>query len=216
MIKANYTGGKDMIIIDGQQSDVRISNFDNLEDILVKIMEDGGIENRVVTDVLVNNENFSEIYPHQAEDMETNEIESLEIKTVAASSMAVNITRELYKVLNLMSKGGGQIAELFRVADDAEALDMYQDLLEVTRDFLGMVGTLRDQFRLKADQEFEAKVQRLSELFSEMIEVQENEDYVLLSDLIEYEYLPHVEEWKGVVAGLRKQLKQVVQDEGNE
>jgi hypothetical protein len=216
MIKANYTGGKDMIIIDGQQSDVRISNFDNLEDILVKIMEDGGIENRVVTDVLVNNENFSEIYPHQAEDMETNEIESLEIKTVAASSMAVNITRELYKVLNLMSKGGGQIAELFRVADDAEALDMYQDLLEVTRDFLGMVGTLRDQFRLKADQEFEAKVQRLSELFSEMIEVQENEDYVLLSDLIEYEYLPHVEEWKNVVAGLRKQLKQVVQDEGNE
>jgi hypothetical protein len=205
-----------MIIIDGQQSDVRISNFDNLEDILVKIMEDGGIENRVVTDVLVNNENFSEIYPHQAEDMETNEIESLEIKTVAASSMAVNITRELYKVLNLMSKGGGQIAELFRVADDAEALDMYQDLLEVTRDFLGMVGTLRDQFRLKADQEFEAKVQRLSELFSEMIEVQENEDYVLLSDLIEYEYLPHVEEWKNVVAGLRKQLKQVVQDEGNE
>lgn len=205
-----------MIIIDGQQSDVRISNFDNLEDILVKIMEEGGIEDRVVTDVLVNNENFSEIYPHQAEDMETNEIESLEIKTVAASSMAVNITRELYKVLNLMSKGGGQIAELFRVADDAEALDMYQDLLEVTRDFLGMVGTLRDQFRLKADQEFEAKVQRLSELFSEMIDVQENEDYVLLSDLIEYEYLPHVEEWKNVVAGLRKQLKQVVQDEGNE
>jgi len=216
MIKANYTGGKDMIIIDGQQSDVRISNFDNLEDILVKIMEDGGIENRVVTDVLVNNENFSEIYPHQAEDMETEEIESLEIKTVSASSMAVNITRELYKVLNLMSKGGGQVAELFRVADDAEALDMYQDLLEVTRDFLGMVGTLRDQFRLRPDQEFEGKVQRLSELFSEMIDVQENEDYVLLSDLIEYEYLPHVEEWKGVVAGLRKQLKQVVQDERNE
>lgn len=205
-----------MIIIDGQQSDVRISNFDNLEDILVKIMEDGGIENRVVTDVLVNNENFSEIYPHQAEDMETEEIESLEIKTVSASNMAVNITRELYKVLNLMSKGGGQVAELFRVADDAEALDMYQDLLEVTRDFLGMVGTLRDQFRLRADQEFEGKVQRLSELFSEMIDVQENEDYVLLSDLIEYEYLPHVEEWKGVVAGLRKQLKQVVQDERNE
>ncbi len=205
-----------MIIIDGQQSDVRISNFDNLEDILVKIMEDGGIENRVVTDVLVNNENFSEIYPHQAEDMETEEIESLEIKTVSASSMAVNITRELYKVLNLMSKGGGQVAELFRVADDAEALDMYQDLLEVTRDFLGMVGTLRDQFRLRPDQEFEGKVQRLSELFSEMIDVQENEDYVLLSDLIEYEYLPHVEEWKGVVAGLRKQLKQVVQDERNE
>ncbi|MFP4167499.1 MAG: hypothetical protein ACLFSY_01445 [Desulfonatronovibrionaceae bacterium] len=205
-----------MIIIDGQQSDVRISNYDNLEDILVRIMEDGHIQNRVVTDVLVNNENFSEIYPHQAEDLETEEIEKLEIKTVSVSDMAVNITRELYKVLNLMARGGSQAAELFRVADDAEALDMYQDLLEVTRDFLGMVGTLRDQFRLRADQEFEAKLQRLSELFSEMIEVQENEDYVLLSDLLEYEYLPHVEEWKAVVAELRKQLKQVVHDERNE
>ena len=204
-----------MIIIDGQQSDFSIGKYENLEDVLVKIMEDGQIGDRVVTDVLVNNENFSEIYPHQAEDMETGEIEKLEIKTVAASDMAVNITRELYKVLNLMGKGGGQVAELFRVADDAEALDMYQDLLEVTRDFLGMVGTLRDQFRLKSGAEFDAKVQRLSELFSEMIEVQENEDYVLLSDLIEYEYLPHVEEWKAEVAGLRKQLKQVVYDEYN-
>ena len=72
-----------MIIIDGQQSDVRISNFDNLEDILVKIMEDGGIENRVVTDVLVNNENFSEIYPHQAEDMETEPMMELMQKAIA-------------------------------------------------------------------------------------------------------------------------------------
>ncbi len=205
-----------MIIIDGQQSDYSISNFDNLEDVLVKIVEGGEMESRVVTDVWVNNENFSEIYPHQAEDMETEEIEKLEIKTVPTSEMAVNITRELYKVLNLMSKGGSQVAELFRVADDAEALDMYQDLLEVTRDFLGMIGTLRDQFRFKADSDFEDKVQKLSDLFSEMMEVQENEDYVLLSDLMEYEYLPHVEEWKIVIADLRKKLKQVVQDEQSE
>jgi hypothetical protein len=198
-----------MIIIDGQRSDLSVKNFDNLEDLLVKLMEDEQMNDRVVTDVLVNDEAFSEIYPHQAEDVGAEEIEKVEIKTVPISEMAVNITRELYKVINLMGKGGREIASLFRQADDMEALDMYQDLLEVTRDFLGMVGVLRTEFRLQDIPEFQSSLDKLSELFSEMMEVQENEDWILLSDLIEYEFLPLVEEWKKIVAYLQDEIKKI-------
>ncbi len=55
-----------MIIIDGRQVDFKLSSFDNLQEVIVKVMEDGLLEERVVTDVLVDNEQFSEIYPHQA------------------------------------------------------------------------------------------------------------------------------------------------------
>ena len=196
-----------MIIIDGQKSDLSVKNFDNLEDLLVKVMEDEQMNERIVTDVLVNDESFSEIYPHQAEDVAAQEIEKVEIKTVPIREMAVNITRELYKVINLMSKGSRQIADLFRQADDMEALDMYQDLLEVTKDFLGMIGILRSEFNLQDIPGLESSLKKLSELFSEMVDVQENEDWILLSDLLEYEFLPLVEEWKRIVAFIQDEIK---------
>ncbi len=196
-----------MIVVDGRTSDLSVKNFSNLEDLLVNVMESDKMNQRIVTDVLVDDEAFSEIYPHQSEDIDTSDMNKVEIVTMDTRDMAVNITRELYKVITLMSRGGSQVAEYFRQADDAEALDMYQDLLEVTRDFMGMVGTLTNEFRISHSSRMKKAVERLSELFSEMIEVQENEDWVLLSDLLEYEFLPLVENWKKIIAEIREELR---------
>lgn len=103
--------------------------------------------------------------------------------------MAQNITLELYKVVTLMGKAGRQVATYFRQANDADALEMYGDLLDVNRDFLGMVGVLRNEFALDAA-DFEASLEGLSSLFSEMIEIQENEDWILLADLLECSICP--------------------------
>ena len=58
-----------MIIIDGNKSAKSISTFENLEQALTSIMREEEMEGRVITDVLVNEAAFSEIYPHQAEDI---------------------------------------------------------------------------------------------------------------------------------------------------
>ncbi|MDY7001103.1 MAG: hypothetical protein SVS15_04895 [Thermodesulfobacteriota bacterium] len=197
-----------MIVIDGQKTGLRVNNFANLEELLVKVVGDGYVENRMVTDVLVNKEPFSEIYPHQAEDIPSKDIESVEIVSVPVPEMAVNITRELYKVVRLMGEGGRTVADMFRRADDAEALEMYQDLLDVTRDFLGMIGVLRDEFSLKEHLAFSENMEEISALFTEMIEVSENEDWILLADLLEYEYLPTVGKWKKVIAQLREDIRE--------
>jgi hypothetical protein len=204
-----------MIIIDGQKSPLEVRQFENLEQIIEKVMEDRRMHSRVVTDVLVNDEAFSEIYPHQAEDMESSHINRVEIVSVPTSEMAQDITRELYKVVTLMGKAGRQVADLFRQADDDQALELYGDLLEVNRDFLNMVGVLRNDFSTGTSAEFEASLADLSGLFSEMIEIQENEDWILLSDLLEYEYLPVVEKTKEIVAKLRESVKDSIRKEKN-
>jgi len=201
-----------MIIIDGQKSDFSITNFTNLDELLVGLMSMKHLDNRIVTDVFVNDEAFSEIYPHQAEDVDCRDIQKVEIKTMGVPEMGINIARELYKVIRLMSEGSKQIADLFRRADDAEALEMYQDLLDVTRDFLGMIGAIRDEFTLSANPQFEEAVNGLSELFTEMLEVQENEDWILLSDLLEYEFHPLVERWKSIVAQLREDVRKSIRE----
>lgn len=195
-----------MIVIDGQQTGQSIGNFANLEQLLVKVIEEEGLENRIVTDVLVNEENFSEIYPHQAEDIGTGGIKSVEIRTVGASEMAANITEELFKVQKIMYAGARQVAELFRQADDSEALEMYQDLIDVTRDFLAMVGVLRDEFSLRDSEYLTQRMEELSELFSEIMEVVENQDWILLSDLLEYEFVPSLEKWRTVLNDIRTDI----------
>jgi len=196
-----------MIVVDGRETGINIQSYGNLEELLMKVVEDGRLDGRVVTDVWVNKEAFSEIYPHQAEDIETAEIESVEIKTVAVSEMAVSITQELNKVVELMDHGARRVADLFRQADDGEALEVYQDLLDVTRDFMSMIGVLRGEFSFKDNAEFNKATDEISGLFTEMLEVLENEDWILLADLLEYEYIPAVSRWKKVVATLREDIK---------
>lgn len=196
-----------MIVIDGRQSDLSIDNFANLEEILVKVMAEDTLDNRIVTDVLVNEETFSEIYPHQAEDIDRRDIRSVEIRTVGVNEMATNIARELYKVVQVMSEGSRRVASLFRQADDGEALELLQDLLDVTRDFMSMVGVLRNEFSLNTSAEFGANVEQISGLLGEMAEVLENEDWILLADLLEYEFLPSCENWKQVIQALREDIR---------
>nr|WP_321257605.1 hypothetical protein [uncultured Pseudodesulfovibrio sp.] len=196
-----------MIIIDGKQYDIGPNNFENLEQVFNKVVEDGHLEDRVVTDVKVNSESFSEIYPHQAEDIEMSEIQSVEIMTMATNEMAVEITLELYKVVNIMAEGGKRVAELFRQADDAEALETYQDLIDVIRNFLNMVGVLRDEYSLKDHPDYLQSAEEMNNMFTEMGDVLENEDWILLADLLEYEFLPAVEKWKKVIKNLRDDIR---------
>jgi hypothetical protein len=183
------------------------AGFTNLDQVFIKVMEDGLLNDRVVTDVFVNDEPFSEIYPHQAEDIDASELRTVEIRTMPVGEVAVEITRELYKVVTLMGEGATRVAELFRQADDAEALETYQDLVDVTRDFIGMISTLRGEFALKDYREFMEASDQLSTLFGEMTSVMGNEDWILLADLLEYEFLPAVNRWKKVVAQLREDVR---------
>ena len=196
-----------MIIIDGKQYDIEAQNFENLEQVFSKVVADGHLEDRIVTDVKINEEPFTEIYPHQSEDIPMSDVESVEIVTMATEDMAVEITLELYKVVNLMSEGGKRVAELFRQADDAEALETYQDLIDVIRNFLNMIGVLRDEYSLKDYQDYMTSSEELNTIFTEMNSVTENEDWILLADLLEYEFLPAVEKWKKVIKILRDDIR---------
>ena len=197
-----------MIIIDGRPMDMNMAAFANLEEILVQVIKDDYLEKRVVTDVLLNKEPFNEIYPHQAEDIEVSEIESLEIQTMPLNEISGNVAEELHKVIRIMNEGSRQIAQLFRQADDAEALEMLQDLLDVTRDFLGMVGLLRYEYVKPGTDDISERIENISSLLGEMIEVLGNEDWILLADLLEYEFLPEVKGWESVIGNLQKVITQ--------
>jgi hypothetical protein len=195
-----------MIIVDGQRAEKEVSNFDNLEEVLTHVMDNERMANRIVTDVLVNNETFSEIYPHQAEDISCDSIASVEVVSTPASQMAVDMAGEMEKVARLMGSGGRSVARLFREAADADALELLQDTLDVTRDFMGMVGVLRDTYGKGIEQSFGENADKMSALLTEMSEALEHEDWILLADLLDYEFLPLCEEWGAFCTRMHKQV----------
>lgn len=197
-----------MIIIDGRQSEMPIEHFANLEEILVSVTKNCCEENRIITDVFLNDEHFSEIYPHQAEDIEQAEIKRVEVCSMPLGEMALNIMEELITVTRMMSGGSRQVAHLFRQGDDNEALELFQDLLDVTRDFMSMVGVLRSEFVDATDENFIALVGRVSSLLGEMSDVLESEDWIMLADLLEFEFHPVCEEWQGSIQSMRGQIRQ--------
>lgn len=198
-----------MIIVDGRQSEQRISNFSNLEEILANVMQDEQLNGRVITDVIVNDENFSEIYPHQAQDMNCDGISKVEIRSEPMDKMAIKMAAELPKVATLMGNGARNVSRLFREDKSSDALELLQDLLDVTRDFMGMITKLRDQFLGGADEEFIRKTEALSDLLTEMGDVMQDEDWVLLSDLLEYELVPLCDDWRAIGERTHKQLEAV-------
>lgn len=188
-----------MIVIDGRQSSMELGNFANLEELLVKVMEEEVVADHIVTDVLVNQEAFTEIYPHHAEDVEINEIESVEVRTVSVIEMAGEVSKELFVVIKIMQNGSRGVAGFLRQGDVAEGLEVLQDLLDVTRNFLSTISVLHQRFPLGNTRIFEQTSATLDKLLSEMCDVMAEQDWLLLADLLEYEFIPACDEWEQVV-----------------
>jgi hypothetical protein len=191
-----------MIVIDGRQSEISLSNYANLEEVLATLMTEEGLDQRIVTDVLINNEAFSELYPHQAEDIEAGEIERLEVRTVSTDEMASDVVGELPVVVDIMAGGARGVAKLLRAGDLVEAFEVLQDMIAVTRDFVGAVHVLRSQFSRGGNVDLDALGDVLGDVLGEITEVIANEDWILVADLLEYEYLPACEGWRKVIEAL--------------
>jgi hypothetical protein len=198
-----------MIVIDGRQSELSLSNYSNLEEVLTTLMIDEGLEERVVTDVLVNDEAFSELYPHQAEDIEAGEIERLEVRSVSVEEMASDVVGELPVVVDIMAGGARSVAKLLRAGELAEALEILQDMVGVTRDFIGAIHVLRSRFSKGGNRDLDALGDVLGDLLGEITDVIGNEDWILVADLLEYEYLPACEGWRGIIRSLSGDIDSV-------
>lgn len=196
-----------MIIIDGRESGLSLSNYANLEEVLSTLMEEEDLQERVVTDVFVNDEAFSELYPHQAEDIDSGEISRLELRTVSLSQMAGDVAQELPKVIDIMAHGSRRAATLLRQSELAEGLEVLQDIIAVSRDLLNTIHVLRVSYSNGPIRELDELGDTLGDLLGEIGDVMANEDWLLVADLVEYEYLPACEGWRAVINSISADIE---------
>ncbi len=198
-----------MIIIDGHQSEMHINDFANLGEILNTALTNENLQNRVVTEVRLNDRLFSELYPYQADDIGANTIKQVDIISVPVNEMALAISEELFTVIKIMSLGSRHVSLLFNESKDNEALELFIDLIDVTRNFLSMINVLRNEYRVgQEDINMDKHIESIAALLGELTEILESKDWLLLSDLIEFEFIPQCESWKELISSLQQSIRQ--------
>jgi hypothetical protein len=100
-------------------------------------------------------------------------------------------------------------ARLFRVTAEDEANHFFAQVIEALRWLLMTGGTACQVLEVDLGKAISYRAgqpssffQSLQDLLGEMVEISENEDYILLADLMEYELLPTVREWQHILQKL--------------
>ncbi len=195
-----------LVTINEQNLPENFSHLGNLEDVIAEISERFIPSGQQVFQVHVNGEFFSERYPRESRYMELGEISRLEVKTVSDADMARFILHESVRQAGTLLKAIEQSASLFRVGSDEEANHYFAQILEALRWLLQTGENASQVLKLdlvKASPDQNVSMPRflrdLQDLLEEMQEFAEDQDYVMLADLMEYELLPMVQGWQRIL-----------------
>jgi hypothetical protein len=124
------------------------------------------------------------------------ELELAELQDLLANNLT-NAKDYLVKLI----PGFQKAADLFRMGNEQEANQYYLQVLDGIEWFsqviIIIVSTQENKFEEK---NLEERQKKLTDLMSQMLEANQNQDWVLMADLMEYEMIPFYKDWEEVLS----------------
>ena len=136
------------------------------------------------------------------------EIGSLKVEL---SNLKDLVATNLVNALDYLKKlipGFEQAADLFRAGNEQEANKYYMQILDGIGWFSQVVNIIMqsDQGELALpgaeNENLQAREAKLTDLMSQMLEANQNQDWVLLADILEYEMVPFYKDWEAILSKL--------------
>ncbi|MCA1906549.1 MAG: hypothetical protein LDL11_08170 [Desulfarculus sp.] len=183
----------------------------NLGEMLDHLLSGEELADRTLVELKVNGRPYELSQQGPAGSLPREAIDHLELETMDARQVALHFLDNARAYLQAMTGSLPQVAELFRVADDREANQQYSSLLETLHLFLQLVDGACETLRLDSAQGLDglpslAQSQaRLNGLISEMLQSQEQEDWILLADILEHDLRDELQAWSELMPRLRRQ-----------
>ena len=136
-------------------------------------------------------------------DIDSLEVELANLKDLVATNLA-NALDYLKKLI----PGCEQAADLFRAGNEQEANKYYLQILDGIEWFSQVVSVIMSpdggetELPDTDDESLEVRQKKLTDLMSQMLEANENQDWVLLADILEYEMVPFYKDWEKILSKL--------------
>jgi hypothetical protein len=115
-----------------------------------------------------------------------------------------NINKLISNIDNIMPKLEN-VPILFQTGEDKEAMLIIQALTEILEESIGLFVLFKESFKFHMDKytvkevHFEEFFQKMTELLKELMDSIQNNDSVVIGDLLEYEFLPNIQEIKNTL-----------------
>ena len=162
------------------------------------------IKDKFITRLILDGEEYTQ------EELETRSFkerdeELLEIETTTPEDMKKRGFDLLEEYMTQIVPQMEKASELLRVADEFEANQFYATCLEDLKLLIQLIEDIESVLHMDfAEVHFcgtpiRERVERLSSLIQEMLSSQKDNDWIMLADLIEYELIPLLEEWKEIM-----------------
>tara|TARA_Y100000590_G_scaffold13705_1_gene16542 strand:- start:1923 stop:2510 length:588 start_codon:yes stop_codon:yes gene_type:complete len=133
-------------------------------------------------------------------DINSFEIELANLKDLVATNLS-NALGYLEKLI----PGFQQASDLFRMGNEQEANKFYIQILDGMDWFSEVVNIVMGSQGKGSESEaiLSKRQANLTDLMSQMLEANKNQDWVLLADILEYEMVPFYEEWQTILKKLK-------------
>jgi len=186
-------------VIDGQVRDFNLSGADSLASMLNCLKGDLVKSGRFIASLRVNGRVIADIDGESSQLLER--IGPVEITTESPVRVAGNIIAEGDKFIEGLQDYLAQTAERYSSGSE-RAGSYFVEAVQGLEWFVQMIGFIEHTFKLdysslslngKPVAEY---VRELNSIFLEIVSTQEKCDPVLIADILEYDLVPHLEEWK--------------------
>ncbi|MCB2184823.1 MAG: hypothetical protein KQJ78_00290 [Deltaproteobacteria bacterium] len=197
-------------MIDGRRLEEGLTG-PTLQDMLVDLLHNRLGGQRILREVFINGQPYAQDTMGPASSLPRENISSLKVDTMDAVDVARQFLKTGPDFLEPIIESAAKVAELFRVADEKEANEHYLNYLESLQSFLQILDASRHALNLDfKDYKLEGlsaekRLERISDLFQELLDAQKERDWVLLADILQYDLVPELRAWQGFLTKLAQE-----------
>lgn len=195
------------VTLNDQSLPVDLSHLRNLEEALMELNEKFIPTGEQLFQVQINGQFFTERYPRESRYITLGEVSTLDLKTVTDSDLARGMLGDAALKVQTLVQALEKGAALFRLAAEDEANYYFAQVLDALRWLLQTGEGACQVLDVDIAQQCSPQIgdvgefiNRFQDLLDEMLQVYQEEDYILLADLMEYELLPMVQEWQKILS----------------
>ena len=193
------------LLLNGKSIDFTTSDMKTVGDLLEKIKREKFMQNEFISKMEINGDVVDGPGQDEVVVKPLSEVDSVSITTDTPTGVSL---RTLTKVDDFLSSIGQLIeesADKFRLEDESVANQHFLQVVEALQTFVEIVSKVKvlnnlDFNEIECDSEPVSKREEaLLNVFGSIHEVQKNKDWVGMADVLEYELIPIVSDWKEII-----------------
>jgi len=203
------------VIANGQKIPFTVTEEKNLTDILKTLLLLTNQADKLVIECKVNGEIVSLLEREQYKDRALDGIDTIELSVVRKSQRVIDSLQDIENLFPLFFEYFTEVTNALIAGQKHKAMTKFSETLNVWRQAVNFLRVIETSFKLRFSEIIvngKSVEQANTDLYNVLNEIKtaiEHEDLVTISDLIEYELKPKIDEQKAIC----NHLQSVVQDE---